>query len=226
MLILKVQKKAHMTLSFFAAVQATARVFHTKIGVDFDERNVDVEDVIHVHVSIPLPLGILFRENAGGCSVVRLLEGENASLVQGKERVQVGDQLIAINGKDCLGCTFNDLKKLVSQLPSKRKVKLFLIRYDGPVFPNFGIDFSKSSSDGFEVDFDSNSSLSKGDRFRTYTIRTANTMNEEGRKENAGDNLLPILKNDENPTSTPPSNDSASLYTHFPRRAEIPTEAC
>jgi len=219
------------------AAQSAAEAFHTSLGVDFDSRQIDSKkDVIHIDVMISLPLGILFRENVGGCSVLRVLDGGNAFLSE--KKVKSGDQLLAMNNMNCVGFKFDDLTHLVSKLPAKVIIKLSLLRYAGPIFPKLGINFSKSF-DEIETSNVQSPPSTNSAKSSVFTS-TFDKINKKSKEKHAN-SFSSKAKNDKHLTVQPPSDGSVlknnlhykyntshvissrrftSSYTHFPRRKD------
>lgn len=124
---------------------AAARAVHHIAGVEFDEeRDIDVmSDVKFIVVTIPLPLGLLFREHEIGVWVSKVIPGGNGA----KNDVQQGDQLAAINGESSVHTSIDEVATKISSTPSNTGVELTFLRYIGPLRPIHGAIIQE----GFEV---------------------------------------------------------------------------
>jgi hypothetical protein len=73
---------------------------------------------------------VLFQENSGGCWVTRILPSGNAAKVG---RVELGDQLAAVNGVSAIKAKVDEVCTLVSEASDPSSVELTFLRYVGPL---------------------------------------------------------------------------------------------
>lgn len=120
--------------SLLELAQCAARSKHELKQVVFDgSAVVDVVNEIKFSVvTLPLPLGLLFQENSGGCSVTKVFESGNAAL---SSKVMVGDQLAAINGTSTVKLKVEDISSMISAADNPKEIELTFLRYVGPLKP-------------------------------------------------------------------------------------------
>ncbi len=125
------------------AIEA-ARSLHRLRGCIFDDTHeIDFSrDIKFTVVDLELPLGLIFQEHRMGCWVTKVLPKGSAA-TDGK--VQVGDQLAAIDGKSAINMTVGDVAALVRDKIAS--VELTFMRYVGPLRPTLG----GVSEEGYEI---------------------------------------------------------------------------
>ncbi|GAX25386.1 hypothetical protein FisN_5Lh483 [Fistulifera solaris] len=125
------------------AIEA-ARSLHRLRGCMFDDTHeIDFSrDIKFTVVDLELPLGLIFQEHRIGCWVTKVLPTGSAA-TNGK--VQIGDQLAAIDGKSAINMTVGDVAALVRDKIAS--VELTFMRYVGPLRPTLG----GVSEEGYEI---------------------------------------------------------------------------
>jgi hypothetical protein len=125
------------------AIEA-ARSLHRLRGCTFDDTHeIDFSrDIKFTVVDLELPLGLIFQEHRIGCWVTKVLPTGSAA-TNGK--VQIGDQLAAIDGKSAINMTVGDVAALVRDKIAS--VELTFMRYVGPLRPTLG----GVSEEGYEI---------------------------------------------------------------------------
>ena len=122
-----------------AAVNAAAITLHEQHGEVFDNSyDIDVSsDVKFVVVTASLPLGVLFKENIGGCFVSRVFQSAHQAMVATEEgeTVQVGDQLTAIDGKSAIFKTVPQVCSMMSTCDDTQHIEITFLRYIGDLHP-------------------------------------------------------------------------------------------
>jgi hypothetical protein len=122
----------------------SARCMHRIRGHEFDETyNIDISrDIKFSVVDLDMPLGLIFQENEVGCWVTKVLPTGSA-IRNGK--VQVGDQLAAIDGKSAINMKVGVMADIVTA--KRADVELTFLRYIGPLHPMPG----SVCEEGYEV---------------------------------------------------------------------------
>ena len=125
------------------AVQA-ARCSHRIRGHEFDESySIKISsDIKFCVVDLEMPLGLIFQENETGCWVTKVLPNGSASR---NGKVQVADQLAAIDGVSAIDMKVGDLANSVTG--KKSEVELTFLRYVGKLHPVVG----SVMEEGYEV---------------------------------------------------------------------------
>lgn len=117
-------------------VKCAARSKHLQHGSVFDETyDIDVTtEVKFLIVYASLPLGVIFKENSGGCYVSRIFKSKGDSGVsQMQLSVEVGDQLTAINSKSAMKKTVTQVCSAINSSPDPEKISLTFLRYTGAI---------------------------------------------------------------------------------------------
>jgi len=112
-----------------------ARSVHKLQGVEYDESvAIDMyKEVKKCHITLELPLGIIFLENDGGCFVTKVSPDGSAARSRG---VDVGDQLASINGTSSSKMKVDDICDAISGSSDPSQIKLVFLRYIGPFRPS------------------------------------------------------------------------------------------
>jgi len=112
-----------------------ARSVHKLRGVEYDESfAIDMyKEVKKCHVTLELPLGIIFLENDGGCFVTKVSPDGSAARSRG---VLVGDQLASINGSSSSKMKVDDICDAIGRSTDPSQIKLVFLRYVGPFRPS------------------------------------------------------------------------------------------
>jgi len=112
-----------------------ARSIHKLQGVEYDESVVidTYKEVKKCHVTLELPLGIIFLENDGGCFVTKVSPDGSAAR---SRKVMVGDQLASINGASGSKMRVDDICDAVARSSDQGQVDLIFLRYIGPFRPS------------------------------------------------------------------------------------------
>lgn len=121
-----------------------ARSIHRIKGCDFDDTyEIDFsKEIKFIVVDLELPLGLVFQEHDVACWVTKVLPKGSASL---NGKVQVGDQLAAIDGRSAISMRVGDVASLIGE--KDPAVELTFMRYVGPIRPRLG----SVKEEGYEV---------------------------------------------------------------------------
>jgi C-terminal processing protease CtpA/Prc len=121
-----------------------ARSLHRLRGFEYDESyQISIaDDIVFAVVDLVAPFGIIFQENPVGCWVTKVLPQGSAAR---SNKVQVGDQLAAIDGMSAINMKVDEMSALVTQ--KKGVVELTFLRFVGPLRPAPG----PIQEEGYEV---------------------------------------------------------------------------
>ena len=98
----------------------------------------------------------MFAETDVCCWVQKIFETGNAAVASVGDKLQVGDQLAAINGVTAMHKNVADICKILAKASDQSLIELTFIRYIGPLRP------ASNEQQGYEV---IDTKLSKSGRF-------------------------------------------------------------
>mmetsp|Transcript_8883 Transcript_8883/g.12663 ORF Transcript_8883/g.12663 Transcript_8883/m.12663 type:complete len:1009 (-) Transcript_8883:242-3268(-) len=127
-----------------------AKIKHNLVGLTYDEEtdlNVHTE-IRFVLVVIALPLGLQFEEDDKCCWIKRIFTAGNAAISFRGDKVEIGDQLVAVNGTSALYKSVSRVCKLLSEVPDPNKIEMTFLRYVGPLRM---ISTGPQQQEGYEV---------------------------------------------------------------------------
>jgi len=165
-----------------------ARSVHKLQGVEYDE-SVAIDmftEIKKCHVTLELPLGIIFLENDAGCFVTKVSPDGSAAR---SRRVEVGDQLASINGTSSINMKVDDICDSISISSDPSRIELVFLRYIGPFRPSTKNLISQEKADKTNIksslnDRVSNSLHSK----KTTKKKTGFRLFGKGKKKNIQSN--------------------------------------
>lgn len=149
-----------------------ARSVHKLQGVEYDESvTIDMnKEVKKCHVTLGLPLGIIFLENDGGCFVTKVSPDGSAAR---SRRVDVGDQLASINGTSSIKMKVDNICDAISRSSDPSQIKLVFLRYTGPFRPSTRTIQSEHASEKIDDIADSKDRTSKISRTKKLMKKKA-----------------------------------------------------
>jgi len=138
-------------LDLFLLAKCAAQTRHQWRGYMYDDSPVAVDTETKFSViTISLPLGLLFQENAAGCWVSRIFRSGNAAKTARGDGVEVGDQVVAVNGKSTIGMNMRQVCTMIKSSRNPKAIELTFLRYIGPYRPMPGFSPSKEEKAHFD----------------------------------------------------------------------------
>ena len=75
---------------------------------------------------------VIFQDNSAGCWVTRIFQDGNATRAnRDGDRIEVGDQLAAVNGQSTINMTVDAVCEAISAAPEPDEIELTFLRYVG-----------------------------------------------------------------------------------------------
>ena len=160
-------------------------------------------------LTFPFLCAVVFAETSICCWVQKIFETGNAAVASVGDKLQVGDQLAAINGVTAMHKNVADICKILAKASDQSLIELTFIRYIGPLRP------ASNEQQGYEViDTKLNKSGNKSGRFSPIEMAKkisfsrpkspTNTKSESNQKAKAEE--VVIVKSKKSGTKGPEVN--------------------
>eukprot|EP00557_Chaetoceros_sp_GSL56_P004484 CAMPEP_0176499662 /NCGR_PEP_ID=MMETSP0200_2-20121128/13059_1 /TAXON_ID=947934 /ORGANISM="Chaetoceros sp., Strain GSL56" /LENGTH=927 /DNA_ID=CAMNT_0017898121 /DNA_START=89 /DNA_END=2872 /DNA_ORIENTATION=- len=209
-------KKALTELAINAAITK-----HTIQNVKYDEMH-DLclnREIKIVKTVIGLPIGIIFSESYTCCWVKRIFETGNATVAFAGDKIEVGDQLAAVNELSVMFKNVAEVCRLLASASNPEAIQLTFVRYVGP------LRVATNEQQGYEV---IDTKLNKSGKFSPSSLVRKISFSRPRSPNNTGDSppVSQEITQDsvQKPKHVATSSKSSSLDTKMSKTNEVQTE--